>query len=422
MEPKRTPRRALGALTLAALLAGSGACTRPTAAAPVRSYIVALRGDAPPDAIADERGRRRGVSVSHKLRSALRGFVASMPEDEARDLAADPRVSYVEPDGVLEVQAQTTPTGVARIGAPANAAPGLDGRDDRGVDATVAVVDSGVDGANGDLEVVAGVDCIGGVCRPGGDEDDFGHGTHVAGIIGARDDGNGVVGVAPGVRIVPVKVIGDQPTGKISDGVAGLDWVAANSASIEVVNLSIGGRGVSQALTDAVTNLVDRGVVVVVAAGNGPGGFGADVRAYTPANLPDVITVSALADYDGRAGGVGSAPAGCTPAGRDDRLATFSNWGPGIDMAAPGVCIESLEAGGGTKVVNGTSFAAPHVAGAAALLASRSRAHDRAGVLALRDRLVTAGTSDWTDTSPDGIKEPLVNVADPDMFAPAPVS
>jgi subtilisin family serine protease len=135
-----------------------------------------------------------------------------------------------------------------------------------------------------------------------------------------------------------------------------------------------------------------------------------------PANATDVITVSALADYNGRSGG-GASPT-CRNAGADDSTASFSNYGSVIEIAAPGACINSTRLGGGTTIMSGTSMASPHVAGAAAILASRNKPTNRAGVQALSRTLVSAGTTDWNDTKPDGAKEPLLNVGNSAVFNP----
>jgi hypothetical protein len=148
-----------------------------------------------------------------------------------------------------------------------------------------------------------------------------------------------------------------------------------------------------------------------VAAGN------SDTNASnsSPANCGDVITVSALADFNGLAGG-GAAPT-CRD-DQDDTLADFSNWGSTIEITAPGVCIYSSWKDGGYATASGTSMASPHVAGAAALLASESKPTNRTQALNLRSTLVNAGNLNWTDDSGDGVKERLLDVSNPTTFNP----
>ena len=196
----------------------------------------------------------------------------------------------------------------------------------------------------------------------------------------------------------------------------GLDWVAAcqphRRRQHEPRRLRLEHRA-----NNAVANLVNRGVTVVVAAGNA----GVDATAASGGNNADVITVSALADYNGRAGGAAGTMTCRTPARRRSQ-ATFSNWGNVVDIAAPGVCIRSTSANGDYEDRSGTSMAAPHVAGAAGLLASgpkkpRTRFAD---VLALRARLLATGNKNWTAV-PRGAndpQEPLLDVHDPVVFAP----
>jgi subtilisin len=172
------------------------------------------------------------------------------------------------------------------------------------------------------------------------------------------------------VRLWAVKVLDSQGSGSLSGIIAGIDWfVVQNIKKPAVINMSLGGSGTSTAMNTSIANAVAADVAVVVAAGNSD----ADAANYTPANAPDAITVSALADFDGKPGAL-SKPTCRTD--QDDTLADFSNWGKIIDIAAPGVCILStypIEKGSyGT--ISGTSMASPHVAGAAALLAQAGRA------------------------------------------------
>ncbi len=372
-------------------------------------YIVVLDQTTDPGEAAAAAERAYGVSVDDVYDSALHGFSAGMRLEDAQAIADDPGVASVEADVRVDLAAQAMPTGVRRVGVMASPTAGINGRDQR-VDVDVAVIDSGVDLKHPDLNVY----------RPGAHncsplgvsaDDRNGHGTHVAGTIGALDNGFGVVGVAPGARIWPVRVLGPAGNGTMADVVCGVDYVTRHAGQIEVANMSLGatgnddrncGRTIGDALHRAICASVNAGVTYVVAAGNSTD----NAAFYSPASYDEVITVSALADFNGRPGG--GAPATCR-FDQDDTLASFSNFGHDVDLIAPGVCIRSTWMGGGYATLSGTSMASPHVAGAAALYAA---GHPAASPAAVKAALQDAGTAQWSGLGdPDGIHEPLVNVS-----------
>lgn len=209
-----------------------------------------------------------------------------------------------------------------------------------------------------------------------------------------------------------MKVLDSGGFGELSEYIAGIDWVTGHSAEIEVANASLRYfTASSTAFSEAMKASIAAGVVHVVAAGND-----SQPVTFIPGNYPDAITVSAVADYNGKAGG-GASPT-CENYGSDDTLASFSNYGPLVDIAAPGVCIYSTtaEALGGYGYKSGTSMATPHVAGAAAILAALKNPASKADVEAIRNTIVAAGNSGWTDTSGDGIKEPLLDLSNETTF------
>jgi subtilisin len=174
-----------------------------------------------------------------------------------------------------------------------------------------------------------------------------GHGTHVAGIIGAKDNGTGMVGLAPGVPLHDLRVLGADGSGYSSDILAAVDYIL-ETPRIRVANFSLGGpagSGLDDELRRAFSKLEDAGVVVVVAAGN----EASPASTSVPAAFDVGLVVSA---YDAAAG--------------DRGFAGFSNYGDEVDIAAPGVAIRSTWPGGGEAELDGTSMATPHVAGAAA--------------------------------------------------------
>ena len=391
---------ALGLLPAATAAASQGAERK--------TVIVVLRdGTGRPADVAAEMARRHGGRSGFVYEHALRGFTLEVPARAAAAIARDRRVASVEFDQVASIAAQETPTGLRRISADSNGSLDIDGVDDVRVDVDVAVIDTGVDMDHPDLNVVGGTDCAGGKwwqaasCEGDSGDDGNGHGSHVAGTIGAIDDGNGVVGVAPGARIHAVRVLDHRGSGQISWIVAGIDWVTERANIIDVANMSLGCECSSSAMNAAIASSVDAGIVYVAAAGNSD----KNTSTFSPANHPDVIAVSALADFNGLPGG------GASPTCRndvDDTLADFSNWGSAVDIAAPGVCITSTWRNGGYNTISGTSMASPHVAGAAALLTSGGSTMAPQNV---KGALQGAGNLLWTDDSGDGVKEKLLDVA-----------
>lgn len=386
------------------------------------SYIVVFRPDVDTDsAVTDFLARFSGMSEQFRYRYALRGMSARLPAVLVNALRADPRIAYIEPDVMLSAVAQVLPTGVDRINTERDPLANIDNVDDR-VNVDIAILDTGIDLNHPDLNLYRYAYCkLQGnsyTCKENdaGADDGNSHGTHVAGITAALDNNSGVVGVAPGARLWSVKVLDDKGNGTLGQVLAGVDYVAANASAIDVANMSLTGSGSVQSLDDAISNAVAAGVTFVLAAGNDQ----LDVSQVLPAGHPSAITVSALADFDGDPGGLGSLSLnlGSCIENVDDSFACFSNFGSGIDIMAPGVRIRSTVPGGGLGYKSGTSMAAPHVTGAAALYMSQNPgatpATVKAALLATGDLTPCANNSSCAD-DPDGIQEPLLLLACDDV-------
>ena len=414
-------------------------------------YIVELHPGAGVDAVA----RTHGVAPTVRFK-IINGFVAHMSHAAATALSRDPRVRRVSPDVVVRAYAkpaappgkpksggggsgggtltcptpppatvEQVPTGVTRIGAPAAWT-----RGHRGDGVKVAVIDTGIDFCHPDLvaNYLEGTNFLDSSQPP---RDDNGHGTHVAGIIAAPENGTGVVGVAPSAKLLAAKVLDASGAGSLSTVISALDWAVQKGA--RVVNLSLGAPdflctfGLCGAGSEcsAIANATASGVVVVVAAGNAAD----EALSSTPANCRDSVTVSALD-------------------ASTDEFASFSNhsvyyWDvdgdraftlndhPIVDIIAPGVSVLSTmpiydvtltTTYGVSKnygTLSGTSMATPHVAGAAALYIG---AHATATADEVRQALVGSGECPGTSIAadgpvcpdgwlydPDGVWEPLVD-------------
>jgi len=378
--------------------------------AQTRSYIVVLDKTAQVGTAMVKAESGYGASVDNVYHAALNGYSAQMTPAEAKSLALSPGVQFVTPNRRFTIDAQRLPTGVHRIEARTPRRPAANLRP-RHVNADVAVIDTGVDFNHPDLNVYrqGAHNCTTTELNA---RDGNGHGTHVAGTIGALDNRIGVVGVAPGARIWPVRVFGPSGAGSLADVICGVDYVTRHADQIEVANMSLsspGGRDdhncghtFGDPLHMAICRSVRAGVTYVVAAGNSA----QNASLSTPSAYDEVITVSALADFNGRPGG--GARATCM-ADQDDTLADFSNFGQDVDLIAPGVCIRSTWLHGKYATISGTSMASPHVAGAAARYMAR---HPSASPAQVRRALEAAGSSNWNGSDdPDGAHEPLVNVA-----------
>jgi subtilisin family serine protease len=317
--------------------------TRERAAIP-DSYIVSLAPGADPDAVAKE----VGASPRYVYRKALLGFAARLTPAQLTRVRSMDAVRGVEQDATVSVPQNEratpdaraaagsgTPWGLERI---ANRAPGATRFDVRatGAGVTAYIVDSGIDFSHPEFggRAVPGVDEVGDG-RNGADCS--GHGTHVAGTVGGAH-----TGVARAVRLVSVRVLDCDARGPNSGIIAALNWVAANAHQPAVANISLGG-GYSPSLNASIDGLAAAGVFPVVAAGND------DVSACveSPASAPDAFSVGATDQYD--------------------RRAPFSDYGSCVNLNAPGVDVVSTYLGGTYTAMSGTSMAAPHVTGIAAL-------------------------------------------------------
>jgi subtilisin len=374
------------------------------------------------------------ITSKHNYSHVFKGFSATVPTSMLEQLNNDLRVLSVSADGNVhaiksnsskiaachflfgcQTDQQQSPWGVSRIGANTTA--------NTGEGVHVYVIDTGIDSDHDDLannisndysvEMCLGLDCANSW------DDDQGHGTHVAGTIGALDNNLDVIGVAPAVTLHAVKVLNAAGSGSNSGVIAGIDWVAQQAAFLSVpvvANMSLGGSGTKTGTCTnngfigndnfhrAICNAKNQGVIFAVAAGND----GGNANQATPAAYDDaVITVSAT--------------------NINNDWASFSNWGNGaanwtnhqsapVAIAAPGADILSTQSGGGTTTMSGTSMAAPHVAGVLALyLESISLNPDGSAFAETRDWLLNNSESNanLTNSTGDAHQEDFLNAEIP---------
>ncbi len=281
--------------------------------------------------------------VGPRFQNAFKGVMARLTERQVTALSRNPNISFIEKDSQVSLVEPTN------VNNQASAPWGLDridqtsGRDstytytETGSGVTAYVIDTGIYSAHSNFggRVLPGFSSI-----AGGTQDCNGHGTHVAGTIGSA-----TYGVAKSVSLVPVRVLDCNGSGTVSGVIAGIDWVSSQAVGgLRVANMSLGG-GASTAIDTAVNSLINRGVTVVVAAGNN----GANACNYSPARVPGAITVASSTANDG--------------------FSSFSNSGSCVDILAPGSAIQSTwhTSTTATNVISGTSMASPHVAGTVAL-------------------------------------------------------
>jgi hypothetical protein len=302
-------------------------------------YIVTLKSGESTTATIDEmtaEGQINPQDVGQKFEGAIKGFTGKLSKEQLDELRNNPNVASIEQDRVITLSnnatplaqpTQTIPWGVARVGYG------------DGTGKTAWVIDSGVNPNHPDLNVdqsrsksfITGVTSF---------VDGYGHGTMVSGIIGAKNNAEGVVGVAANATIVALRVFDDAGRGSVSTAIKAVNHVIANAKPGDVVNMSLG-SGISSTLDNAVVSAASKGILFSIASGNS----GVDCSSSSPAraNANGVYTISSINNMG--------------------QLSGFSNYGAPVDFAAPGEAIPTTNKAGGYSSGSGTSYAAPHVAG-----------------------------------------------------------
>ncbi|MBA7602999.1 hypothetical protein ES703_10099 [subsurface metagenome] len=272
------------------------------------------------------------------------GLAARVPTGALEELRKNPAVAYIEPDAVVYALGQQVPWGINRIGAPTAWSSST------GAEVKVAILDTGIQGNHPDLaaNVKGGISVVGETYStdPADWNDGHGHGTHVAGTVAAVNNDVGVVGSAPDAWLYGVKVLSDSGEGPLSDVIEGIDWSVQNG--MQVLNMSLGTDVHLNSFEEACDQAYEAGLLLVAAAGNEGDGDPDTTELSYPAAYDSVMAVS-MTDSN-------------------DQVPSSSNSGTFVELAAPGVSIYSTHKGSGYTTKSGTSMAAPHVSGTAALV------------------------------------------------------